>query len=62
MPGQLFTEYFLTEGIRATDEWQASVSDAGAFDAFRDGVRQRYGGPEPSQRPGAGQVWCVVTK
>ena len=42
MPGHLFTEYFLTEGIRATDEWQASVSDAEAFDAFRDGVRQRY--------------------
>lgn len=42
MPGRLFTEYFLTEGIRATDEWQASVSDAEAFDVFRDGVRQRY--------------------
>ena len=42
MPGHLFTEYFLTEGIRATDEWRASVSDAAAFDAFRDGVRQRY--------------------
>ena len=42
MPGHLFAEYFLTEGIRATDEWRASVSDAAAFDAFRDGVRQRY--------------------
>ena len=42
MPGHLFTEYFLTEGIRATDEWGASVSDAAAFDAFGDGVRQRY--------------------
>ena len=42
MPGHLFTEYFLTEGIRATDEWRASVSDAAASDAFRDGVRQRY--------------------
>ena len=42
MPGHLFTEYFLTEGIRSTDEWQASVSDAEPFDAFRDGVRQRY--------------------
>ena len=42
MPGHLFTEYFLTEGIRATDEWRASVSDAAAFDTFRDGVRLRY--------------------
>ena len=42
MPGHLFTEYFLTEGIRSTDEWQASVSDAEPFDAFRDGVRQHY--------------------
>ena len=42
MPGHLFTEYFLTEGIRATDEWRASISDAAAFDAFRDGVRQHY--------------------
>ena len=42
MPGHLFTEYFLTDGIRSTDEWQASVSDAEAFDAFRGGVRQRY--------------------
>ena len=21
MPGQLFTQYFLTDGIQATDEW-----------------------------------------
>ena len=42
MPGHLFTEYFLTEGIRSTDEWRASISDAAAFDAFRDGVRQHY--------------------
>ena len=42
MPGHLFTEYFLTEGIRATPEWQASVSDSAAFDAFRSGVRQCY--------------------
>ena len=42
MPGHLFTEYFLTEGIRATREWRASVSSAQTFDAFRDGVRERY--------------------
>ena len=42
MPGHLFTEYFLTEGIRATSEWRASVEYADAFESFRDGVRERY--------------------
>ena len=26
MPGQLFTHYFLTDGIKATAEWKASVA------------------------------------
>ena len=43
MPGHLFTEYFLTEGIRATPEWRESVASADAFESFRDGVRERYG-------------------
>ena len=51
MPGHLFTEYFLTEGIRSTDEWGASVSDAAAFDAFGDGVRQRYDALSRSRDP-----------
>ena len=42
MPGQLFTHYFLTDGIKATAEWKASVAKPEAFAAFRDGVRQRY--------------------
>ena len=42
MPGQLFTHYFLTDGIKATPEWKASVARPEAFAAFRDGVRQRY--------------------
>ena len=42
MPGQLFTHYFLTDGIKATAEWKASVARPKAFAAFRDGVRQRY--------------------
>ena len=42
LPGHLFTEYFLSKGIKATPEWRASVASAPAFDAFRDGVRQRY--------------------
>lgn len=39
MTVQLFTQYFLTDGIRATPEWRASVSWPGAFAAFRDGLR-----------------------
>ena len=42
MPGHLFTEYFLNEGIRATPEWRESVASAGVFDSFKDGVRERY--------------------
>ena len=43
MPGQLFTEYFLTDGIKATAEWRESVSSAGELDSFKDGVCERYG-------------------
>ena len=42
MPGQLFTHYFLTDGIKATSEWKASLARSEAFAAFRDGVRQKY--------------------
>ena len=37
MPGQLFTHYFLTDGIKATPEWRAS---AAAFEAFRESAAQ----------------------
>ena len=42
MPGQLFTEYFLTEGIRANREWRETVEYADAFESFREAARQRY--------------------
>ena len=42
MPGSLFAHYFLTDGIKATPEWQASIASAQAFAAFVDGVGQRY--------------------
>ena len=42
MPGQLFTHYFLTDGIKAMAEWKASVARPEAFAAFREGVCQRY--------------------
>ena len=42
MPGQLFTHYFLTDGIKATAEWKASVDRPQAFAAFRSGVARRH--------------------
>ena len=38
MPGQLFTQYFLTDGIKATPEWKASVDESEAFESFRGAV------------------------
>ena len=35
MPGQLFTQYFLTDGIRVTPEWKASLDNPGAFESFK---------------------------
>ena len=51
MPGQLFTHYFLTDGIKATAEWQASCAQPEAFAAFRDGVQQRYDALSRSREP-----------
>ena len=51
MAGNLFTDYFLTDGIKATPEWRTSVAVAAQFDAFRDGVRQRYDALTYSQDP-----------
>ena len=51
MPGQLFTHYFLTDGIKATAEWKASVVRPEAFAAFRDGVCQRYEALSRSRDP-----------
>ena len=51
MTGNLFTDYFLTNGIKATPEWRMSVAAAAQFDAFGDGVRQRYDALTNSQDP-----------
>ena len=51
MPGNLFTNYFLTEGIKATAEWRASISDSTAFAVFGNGVRQRYDALSGSEGP-----------
>ncbi len=41
MPSQLFTQYFLTEGIKETDDWNSSVSQPEAFAGFKDEIRQQ---------------------
>ena len=51
MPGQLFTHYFLTDGIKATAEWQASLGQPEAFAAFRDGVARRHNALSRSRDP-----------
>ena len=38
MPGQLFTQYFLSDGIRETSEWWAPTRHPEAFSEFRSGV------------------------
>ena len=51
MTGQLFTHYFLTDGIKATPEWQASLAQPEAFAAFRDGVARHYDALSRSRNP-----------
>ena len=41
MPGQLFTHYFLTAGIRETPEWRESVRHPEALDEFRAEASRR---------------------
>ncbi|MCY3991296.1 MAG: hypothetical protein OXF50_08740 [Caldilineaceae bacterium] len=35
MPGQLFTTYFLEEGILRTDAWQEALSQPAELESFR---------------------------
>ena len=43
MPGQLFTHYFLTDGIKATDEWKTSVSQPpDTFAKFSTGIADLF--------------------
>ena len=54
MSGQLFTQYFLTDGIRHTPEWRASVEESHVFTAFAGAVAEcfeafsRYDSPNES--------------
>ena len=51
MPGQLFTHYFLTDGIKATAEWQASLVQPEAFIAFKYGVVRHHDALSRSRNP-----------
>ncbi len=51
MTGQLFTHYFLTDGIKATAEWQASLAQPEAFIAFKDGVARHHDALSRSRNP-----------
>ena len=42
MPGQLFTQYFLTDGIRSTAEWKASVDSPAAFESYKETVTELF--------------------
>lgn len=56
MAGQLFTHYFLTEGIRSTRDWQSLISQSDTFEAFRGGVQQFYEGLSHAQDPNEAQT------
>ena len=42
MPGQLFTQYFLSDGIRATPEWRESLDQPQRFAVFARTVAERF--------------------
>ena len=42
MQGQLFTQYFLTDGITSTADWDATFAHPDAFNTFRDGARRLF--------------------
>ena len=48
MPGRLFTDYFLTDGVRTTERWAASDADLAAF---RRAAAEAYERVESYRRP-----------
>ena len=42
MQGQLFTHYFLTDGIKATAEWKASIKQPDKLEEFRKAVTKHH--------------------
>ncbi|MCY3777035.1 MAG: restriction endonuclease, partial [Candidatus Aminicenantes bacterium] len=51
MSGQLFTHYFLTDGIKVTPEWKASVDQSETFGKFGDALLCLYTGFSGFQEP-----------
>ena len=51
MTGQLFTQYFLTEGIQETEAWQESVRNPQRFAAFRQSLSAIFSGIHPANPP-----------
>ena len=51
MPGQLFTSYFLEEGILHTQAWQESLSQSADFNAFRNQAHALSPSLQSSRRP-----------
>ena len=51
MADSLLTDYFLSDGIKATPEWHTSVASELEFEAFRNGVRQCYHALSQAQDP-----------
>ena len=51
MSGQLFTQYFLTDGIKTTFEWRASLAQPEDFLQFRDALRNCYESLSGFQNP-----------
>ena len=51
MTGQLFTQYFLTDGIKNTDAWQEVVRERQSFAAFKQSLIDIMGGVSPSSPP-----------
>lgn len=51
MTGQLFTHYFLTDGIKVTTEWKTLVAQPEVLIAFRDDIGQRYTALSRSRNP-----------
>ena len=49
--GQLFTQYFLTDGIRSTEAWQEVVRERQSFAAFKQSLIDIIGGVSPSSPP-----------
>ena len=61
MRGQLFTQYFLTDGIHTTDEW---VSVSAEFTDFRNNIPQLYDSfknrPNPNEAETEQDLICPI--